>query len=203
MSAALIIFIRNPQLGKVKTRLAATMGDELALRIYTALLERIRQVTEPLPVSKYLFYSDFIEENDEWLPAHFTKKLQHNGDPEKSGQALGERMSKAFDEILRQHQRAVIVGSDVPGITPAILHDAFEKLATHDFTIGGTDDGGYYLLGMNAHEPAVFQGIEWSTAAVFSQTMEVIGRLGKTCHQLPVLPDIDYEEDWKKHGWKI
>lgn len=196
MTPALIIFIKNPQLGKVKTRLAATMGDELALRIYTALLDRIRQVTEPLPVAKYLFYSDFIEGNDAWRPAHFTKKLQHNGD-------LGERMSKAFDEILRQHQRAVIVGSDVPGITPAILHEAFEKLATHDFTIGGTDDGGYYLLGMSTFEPAVFEGIEWSTASVFSQTMEVIGRLGKTCHQLPVLADIDYEDDWKKHGWKI
>lgn len=196
MSSALIIFVKNPQLGKVKTRLAATMGDEMALRIYTALLERIRQVTEPMPVAKYLFYSDFIEESDAWQSTHFTKKKQRNGD-------LGERMAHAFGEVLRQHQRAVIVGSDVPGITAAIINEAFEKLASHDFAIGGTDDGGYYLLGMNAFKPAVFEGIEWSTESVFSQTMEVIGRLGKSCHQLPVLADIDYEEDWKKHGWTI
>lgn len=196
MSSALIIFIKNPQPGKVKTRLAATLGDGMALRIYTALLERIRQGTEPLPVAKYLFYSDFIEKNDEWLPTHFTKKIQHSG-------GLGERMSSAFAEVLEQHGRAVIVGSDVPGITPSIINEALEKLADHDFTIGGTDDGGYYLLGMNAFEPAVFEGIEWSTATVFSQTMEAIARLGKTCHQLPVLPDIDYEEDWIKHGWEI
>lgn len=196
MPSALIIFTKNPQPGKVKTRLAATMGDEMALRVYRALLDRIRQVTAPLPVIKYLFYSDFIEENDGWVPERFTKKLQHGGD-------LGERMAGAFDEILRQHQRAVIVGSDVPGITPDILHEAFEKLANHDFVIGGTDDGGYYLLGMSNFEPAVFEGIEWSTAAVFSQTMEVIARLGKTCHPLPVLPDIDHEADWAKHGWAI
>lgn len=196
MPEALIIFIKNPRPGKVKTRLAATMGDELALRIYRALLDRIRQVTESLPVAKHLFYSDFIEENDEWQPTHFTKKIQYNGE-------IGERMSHAFAKILQRHERAVIVGSDVPGITTDILNEAFEKLANHDFTIGGTDDGGYYLLGMNAFEPAVFEGIEWSTAAVFSQTMETITRLGKTCHQLPVLPDIDYEEDWIKHGWDL
>ncbi|MBI1228069.1 MAG: DUF2064 domain-containing protein [Bacteroidetes bacterium] len=196
MRDALIIFIKNPIPGKVKTRLAATLGDEMALQVYRALLERIRQVTEPLPVAKYLFYSDFIEENDEWLPTHFTKKLQYSGD-------LGERMGDAFEQVLRQHQQAVIMGSDVPGITPAIIMEAFENLADHDFTIGGTDDGGYYLLGMNAFEPAVFRGIEWSTTAVFSQTMEAIGRLGMTCHQLPVLSDIDYAEDWIKHGWEI
>ncbi len=196
MTPALIIFVKNPRPGKVKTRLAATLGDEIALRIYTALLDRIRQVTEPLPVAKYLFYSDFIEESDAWQSTHFTKKIQRNGD-------LGERMAHAFDEVLRQYQRAVIVGSDVPGITAAIINEAFEKLASHDFAIGGTDDGGYYLLGMNAFEPAVFRGIEWSTPAVFSQTTAAIALLGKTCHQLPVLADIDYEEDWKKHGWEI
>lgn len=196
MQDALIIFVKNPVPGKVKTRLAATMGNDEAMRIYMALLNRVRQVTTPIYVAKYLFYSDFIESNDAWSPIHFIKKIQYNGD-------LGERMSMAFKEVLQQHERAVIVGSDVPGITPAIIAEAFESLSRHDFTIGGTDDGGYYLLGMRALEPAVFEGIEWSTSSVFSQTMEAIGRLGKSCHQLPILPDIDYEEDWRQHGWEI
>lgn len=196
MRDALIIFIKNPVPGKVKTRLAATMGNEGALRVYKALLERVRLVAEPLPVAKYLFYSDFVEQNDEWPNARFIKKLQHNGD-------LGERMGMAFEQVLQRHQRAVIVGSDVPGITAGILLDAFEQLADHDFAIGGTDDGGYYLLGMSNYEPAVFTGIEWSTPIVFSQTMEAMARLGKSCALLPVLPDIDYEEDWIQHGWEI
>lgn len=196
MQHALIIFIKNPIPGKVKTRLAATMGDETAFRIYQALLHRIRQITEPLPFTKYLFYSDFIDLNDEWPNDRFIKKLQYNGD-------LGERMGNAFDEVLKQHQRAVIMGSDVPGITPGIIHEAFEELRGHHFAIGGTDDGGYYLLGMRNYEPAVFTGIEWSTPAVFSQTIEVIVRLGKSCGQLPVLSDIDYEDDWVKHGWTV
>ena len=196
MRDALIIFVKNPVHGQVKTRLAATMGHETALQIYRALLHRIRQTTEPMPVAKYLFYSDFIEKNDEWPNDLFIKKTQCNGD-------LGERMGNAFEEVLRLHPRAVIVGSDVPGITSGIVQEAFEQLAGHDFAIGGTDDGGYYLLGMSEYEPSLFTGIEWSTPLVFSQTMEAMGRLGKSCALLPVLPDIDYEEDWTKHGWDI
>lgn len=196
MRDALIIFVKNPMPGKVKTRLAATMGHEKALQVYHALLARIRQATELLPVAKYLFYSDFVDKNDEWSNVHFVKKRQHNGD-------LGERMGMAFEEVLQQHQRAVIVGSDVPGITPDILNKAFEQLADHDFTIGGTEDGGYYLLGMSSYEPAVFSGIEWSTPVVYAQTMEMMARIGKSCARLPVLPDIDYEEDWIQHGWEI
>jgi len=191
---ALIIFIKNPLPGKVKTRLAATMGNDRALRVYLALLDRVRQLTLTLPYEKYLYYSDFIEEHDEWPAAHYAKRVQYAGD-------LGERMSRAFAAVLQTCDKAVIIGSDVPGITGSIIGEAFEKLAGCDFTIGGTEDGGYYLLGMSAYEPAVFQGVEWSTPEVFRQTMGIIEGLGKTCHQLPILPDIDYEEDWLKHGW--
>ncbi|MBX2928819.1 MAG: TIGR04282 family arsenosugar biosynthesis glycosyltransferase [Saprospiraceae bacterium] len=193
---ALIIFIKNPRMGQVKTRLAATMGDAMALRIYLALTERIRRTTTPLPYTKYLYYSDFVDEADEWPAAQFVKKLQYKGD-------LGERMSHAFAEVLERHGQALIVGSDVPGINAEIINAAFDELNTHDFAIGGTDDGGYYLLGMNAHEPAVFQGIDWSTETVFSQTQAAIAQLGKTCAQVAVLPDIDFEEDWQQHGWQL
>ena len=193
---ALIIFVKNPLPGRVKTRLAATMGDDKALRVYLALLDRIRQVTMHLPYKKYLYYSDFMEELDEWPTAHYAKKVQHPGD-------LGERMSRAFAEVLPTCGSAVIVGSDVPGITGGIIGEAFDKLTDCDFSIGGTEDGGYYLLGMSAYEPAVFQGVEWSTPEVFRQTMGIMEGLGKTCYQLPILPDIDHEEDWLKHGWAI
>lgn len=193
---ALIIFIKNPRMGQVKTRLAATMGDAMALRIYLALLERIRRTTMPLPYAKYLYYSDFVDEEDEWPAEQFVKKLQYKGD-------LGERMGHAFAEVLEQHGRALIVGSDVPAISAEIIEAAFEALRSNDFVMGGTDDGGYYLLGMNAYEPAVFQGIDWSTEAVFSQTKTAIENLKKSCAQVAVLPDIDFEEDWQQHGWQL
>jgi rSAM/selenodomain-associated transferase 1 len=193
---ALIIFIKNPVPGKVKTRLAATVGDAMALRIYRALLERIRQVVQSVSVAKYLYYSDYVDQDDEWPGSDFVKKKQSAGD-------LGERMSRAFAEVMEKHDRAVIVGSDVPGITPDIIKEAFRNLADYDFTIGGTEDGGYYLLGMNSYEPAVFRDIEWSTSAVFPQTLDAIVTRGKSCWQLPVLSDIDFEEDWRKHGWEI
>lgn len=193
---ALIIFVKNPRMGQVKTRLAATMGDAMALRIYLALTERIRRTTTPLPYAKYLYYSDFVDEEDEWPAAQFVKKTQYDGD-------LGERMSHAFAEVLEQHGQALIVGSDVPGISAEIIASALEVLRSNDFVMGGTDDGGYYLLGMNAYEPAVFQRIDWSTPTVFLQTKTAIEQLGKTCAQVAVLPDIDFEEDWQQHGWQL
>jgi uncharacterized protein len=195
-SPALIIFIKNPRMGTVKTRLAATMGDTMALRIYLALLERIRRTTTSLPYAKYLYYSDLIDPDDEWPAEQFVKKIQYDGD-------LGERMGHAFAEVLEQHGQALIVGSDVPGISAEIIASAFEVLHSNDFVIGGTNDGGYYLLGMNAYEPAVFQGIDWSTPSVFAQTVAAIEALGKTCAPVAVLPDIDFEEDWQRYGWQL
>ncbi|MEY3052300.1 MAG: hypothetical protein RLY31_2085 [Bacteroidota bacterium] len=196
MQDALLVFIRNPVHGQVKTRLAATLGPDEALRIYQALLAHLRGVTAALPMDKYLFYSDFIADDDEWPADLFQKRLQQGAD-------LGERMASAFAARLPHYRRVVLVGSDVPGISPDILGQAFAALAEHDFTLGGTEDGGYYLVGMRAPAPSVFTGIAWSTPAVFSQTLDAIRRLGKTCHLLPELADIDTEADWRRHGWEL
>lgn len=195
-SNALIIFVKNPEQGKVKTRLAATMGDEKALQIYMALMQRCREVTQALPVKKYLYYGQVLEQGDAWPEQEYFKKVQYQGD-------LGERMSAAFAEVLRHHRKAVIIGSDIPGITQEILLTAFKKLDDHDLVIGGTEDGGYYLLGMHTFVPSVFSNITWSTQTVFEQTLQIIQSRRKTCFQLPVLVDIDYEEDWLKHGWDL
>ncbi|MEK7255123.1 MAG: TIGR04282 family arsenosugar biosynthesis glycosyltransferase, partial [Bacteroidota bacterium] len=203
MKNALLIFIKNPRLGKVKTRLAATLGAENALKIYLALLERTRQAALQVAADKYLFYSDFVDETDEWRAADFLKKIQRGNDPEYSGQALGERMANAFAEVLPAHEKAIIIGSDLPGLTGEILADAFAKLDHADFVIGQAEDGGYYLLGMKEFQPAVFQEISWSTPLVFEQTIERILSLGKSFATLPVLPDIDTAEDWERHGWQV
>lgn len=194
---ALIVFIKNPIIGKAKTRLAATVGKAEALRIYKLLLGHTRQVTTEVEANRYLFYSFFVDEKDEWLAADYHKALQTDGD-------LGTKMSHSFQEVFEAgNSRVLIVGSDCAALTSDIINSAFEALSTKDFVIGPAADGGYYLLGMNHFEPSVFENITWSTAAVLPQTLEKIANLQKTYVLLPVLSDIDTEADWKKHKFLI
>ena len=193
---ALIVFIKNPELGKVKTRLAKTVGAEKALAIYIALMEHTRKIAEALPVARYLFYSQEINQKDNWSARKFYKDLQIEGD-------LGVKIATAFHTVFKENEKVVIIGSDCASLTPKIVQTAFDKLDEHPFVIGPAMDGGYYLLGMNQFSPEVFRDIEWSTDSVFPTTIERIEGLGKTYHLLPTLSDIDYEEDWVKYGWEL
>ena len=190
MTKVLLIFIRNPQLGKVKTRLARTVGDKKALRIYQILLEKTRAAALGVQAERWLFYSDFINENDEWSQEDFSKKMQIDGD-------LGERMEQAFRAAFAAGaQRVVIIGSDCLQLTGEMLQAAFDRLEEVDLVLGPVPDGGYYLLGMKELEPSVFYGIEWSTEKVLSQTLEKIRATGKSYILLPALSDVDTEMDW-------
>ncbi len=187
------IFIKNPRLGYVKTRLAATVGEEAALAIYLQLLDKTRQAALMSTSERWLWYSDHLGSDDGWSDAAFSKKIQHQGD-------LGERMAAAFEQgFANGANKAVIIGSDCPELDGGILQAAFDALDTHDCAIGPTPDGGYYLLGMRRFRPELFQDIAWSTEAVFSATLERMGQLGLECFQLPVLSDIDNQGDWEAY----
>lgn len=188
---ALLIFVKNPRLGRVKTRLARELGDdEQALAIYRYLLRLTREATENLPCRKVLFYSDFVEERDEWSAQIFAKRTQCGAD-------LGERMADAFRQTLHRDgiERAVIIGSDCPDLSPELLTNAFVALETHDFVLGPARDGGYYLLGMKWLEEKIFQNKRWSTATVLAETLDDLRRLGNSVHLLPVLSDVDTAAD--------
>ena len=192
MPSVLLIFIKNPVLGKVKTRLARTVGDAEALRIYLLLLEKTRQAALDARAGRRLYYSDRIEAEDAWAGADFKKFVQHGPD-------LGARMAGAFRQSFADGaDRAVIIGSDCPELDGVLLNEAFSLLERHDFVLGPTPDGGYYLLGMRVFEPSVFEGIAWSTESVRAATLEKIGALGKTCALLPERSDVDTEADWRK-----
>ncbi|MFT6320600.1 MAG: rSAM/selenodomain-associated transferase 1 [Granulosicoccus sp.] len=193
---AIIVFIKNIEKGKVKTRLAATVGDDQALKIYEALLEHTQKVVRAVDAERFLFYSSFVEKEDEWSADFFHKKVQSQGD-------LGSRMSDAFQDVLEKNGKAIIVGSDCASLTPEIIKAALDKLDEYPFVIGPTFDGGYYLLGMNSFEPSVFENIEWSTETVFPKTLLRMASLEKRCYFMPQLSDIDYEEDWVKYGWDL
>jgi uncharacterized protein len=191
MQDALIIFIKNAELGKVKTRLAATLGDEKALDIYKELLSLTQKITLQVDCQRYLYYSNFIDVKDDFSESDFTKRVQ-------IGENLGERMSNAFTEVLTNHSKAVIIGSDCAELQGEILSGAFADLAAHDFVLGAAEDGGYYMLGMKEAQPEVFANIEWSTDEVFTKTIENIKQLEKSVAFSPTLSDLDNEADWLK-----
>lgn len=186
---ALIIFTRNPELGKVKTRLAKSVGDESALKIYKFLIQHTVRITENLNVDKYIFYSETIHRNDSWNPDIFRKKLQ-------KGEDLGERMQNAFSEIFGMgYEKAIIVGSDIYELEQKHIEEAFDALQTSQFVIGPATDGGYYLLGMKEITPEIFQNKNWGTSTVLEQTLADLKE--KKYVLLPERNDVDYYEDVK------
>jgi len=184
---ALIIFTRNPELGKVKTRLAATVGDEAALEIYNILINRIVEVSEKTTADKYVFYSENIQENDAWDDTIFRKKMQH-------GEDLGERMNIAFEQLLKMgYQKVVIVGSDIYELTSQDIEDSFSALETDDFVIGPAKDGGYYLLGIKQLNSDIFKNKNWGSNSVFENTMKNLKN--EKVSLLAVKNDVDVYDD--------
>ena len=117
---ALIIFVRRPVLGKVKTRLAATIGDENALLVYRHLLAHTKNITQELAINKFVFYADEIDTDDLWNG--YEKHLQ-------SGDDLGERMKKAFQLLLKEgFRKIIIIGSDCLEMDACLLNNAFKEL---------------------------------------------------------------------------
>ena len=157
MPDALIIFVRNPEAGKVKTRLAATVGDEKALHIYKQLLDHTLTITKNMAVEKYVFYAGEISQTDMWKEARYSRLLQKEAD-------LGEKMRTAFETVfLNGHAKVIIIGSDCIELTTEIFNQAFENLDEYDAVIGPANDGGYYLLGMKSLHAELFINKPWST----------------------------------------
>lgn len=198
---AIIIFIKNPILGKVKTRLAATVGDEKALEVYEQLLKHTRSTTQPLPIEKHLFYSDFVDEEDKWPEDVYVKYLQtQNAD-------LGKKMYDAFLLLHEKaYQKVVIIGSDCLELDGDMLHKAYVSLAENDAVIGPAKDGGYYAIGFNFERiekdeevlNKVFLNKDWSHENVAKEAIAAVEQLGLKTHILPELNDIDSEEDAKE-----
>ncbi len=189
MKEALLIFAKNAEAGKVKTRLAATMGDETALAIYNQLLLHTASQTQALRVDKFLFYSNYIDDGDVWNRNCYHKEVQQGND-------LGERMKNAFTFLFpKGYDKAVIIGTDCPGLSEEIISNAFDHLNSHDVVIGPAEDGGYYLLGMTQPYTTLFENIRWSTDTVLEKTIGKCESLHLSYQLLPLLNDIDEEKD--------
>jgi len=187
----LLVFTRNPALGKVKTRLAKTIGDKTALEIYTFLLERTRDIAAKVTADKAVYYSVKIRENDIWDATIFQKHLQ-------VGEDLGIRMLHAFKNGFETgYEKVLIIGSDLYDLTSETIENAFIALENNEVVIGPAEDGGYYLLGMNSLEEKVFKNKDWGTATVKKDTLEDLK--DKKVFLLAPLNDVDVFEDIEHH----
>ena len=197
MQKGIIIFQKNAELGKVKTRLAETMGNREALEIYQLLVSYTHQQVQQVPCHKLLYFSEFLEKSPEWENEAYSLKIQTTG-------ILGEKMANAFQsEFENGFTQLIIIGTDCPEINPKIIEEAFEKLTKVDVVVGPATDGGYYLLGMNQFIPGLFKDIPWSSEEVLSATKNFLVTNDITFDMLPLLSDVDYQEDWEKVKEKL
>ncbi len=185
----LMIFARNPEIGKVKTRLAKTIGEEKALMIYLKLLEHTYAIADKVFADKAVFYSEKVQEFDILDYYKFPKFLQ-------KGENLGDRMDRAFGQAFGQHyEKVLIIGSDCYELTSDIIEDALVALDNHNVVVGPAHDGGYYLLGMDRHYSHLFRNKVWSAENVLLDTILDLKKLKLSYALMPTLNDVDEEKD--------
>lgn len=196
--AAILVFVRAPELGRVKTRLAAELGDAAALAVYRRLAEHtVREVLAVVPREDVrIHYTPAGSEAAvrRWLGSGPSYLPQTAGD-------LGERLEAAFsDAFAAGYGRVVVVGSDLPGLSAALLERALEALHGADAVLGPARDGGYWLLGLRRKLPEVFRGIPWSTSETCQRTLERLRTAGAEPVLLPEMTDVDTAADLPP-GW--
>lgn len=189
----LLIFVKYPEPGMVKTRLAKSIGSENAALLYRKMAESIiYDLSKSTDYRKIIFFDPPQRKNDvtRWL------KIDGLSFIVQEGNSLGEKMSNAFSHAFSLGApKAVIIGTDCPQITTQTIAKAFEKLETSEVVIGPSSDGGYYLLGLRRLIPEVFCNIDWSTDLVFDQTMKKLRGNGIKSECLEMLRDVDTVED--------
>ncbi|WP_051249671.1 TIGR04282 family arsenosugar biosynthesis glycosyltransferase [Maridesulfovibrio zosterae] len=195
MNQSVLIFIKYPQSGKVKTRLGKVIGDELAALFYRSFVEDILEKLEQAKVSITLCYDPFrpLKQYQKWLGCrHFI--------PQR-GESLGERMENAFqDNFAGNCTSCTLIGSDIPGIDPQIVQDSLELLKKSTACIGPANDGGYYLIGFQKDNlsKTIFKDMKWSTDTVFNTTLQRLKNEKLNPAILPYFSDIDTLDDLHK-----
>jgi rSAM/selenodomain-associated transferase 1 len=191
----IILLVRVPARSRVKTRLAAALGENAALELYQRFVQDILDTLDQTGIPVMICYhppdsrnavSAWLGPGRQYLP--------------QEGRHIGERMENAFRQaFIRGFSRAVLIGSDIPDLPAPLINEALAALHVHDAVIGPARDGGYYLIGFrnDSFFPGVFSGIAWSTGTVFRSTMQTFGKARQRVHELPLWQDVDTIEDLK------
>lgn len=187
------MFLKTPEKGKVKSRLADAIGEELTLDIYkTFVIDIIGTLKIRMyPLRIYFYPPDSGEGIENWLGNGFVFMPQN-------GRDLGERMKNAFAQSFSEgFEKVLITGSDIPDLTNVVIDEAFASLENNDAVIGPSADGGYYLIGSKKGTflPEIFHGISWGTDSVFHETMKIFQKTVSRVHILPEWRDVDTIDD--------
>jgi hypothetical protein len=196
----ILVFVRYPEPGRVKTRLAATVGDAVAADIYRAFVEDLLKVCHSTsnPVTVMVSEEEDLEKTRGWLVEVLGGVFACEA---QQGHDLGERMSRAFERVFeRGFEQAILIGSDIPDLPADIIRKGFDALRSKDVVIGPCRDGGYYLIGFRSpgFRRAVFEGVEWSTPSVFSRTRGLVAENRLSCEILPQWDDVDTFDDLER-----
>jgi rSAM/selenodomain-associated transferase 1 len=189
----LIIFVKAPRPGLVKTRLAAEIGATAACLAYRRLVEtlflRLTRLTE---VELRYSPEDGLAEVRAWAGSKWECRPQGAGD-------LGQRLCAAFTDAFNAGvERVVIIGSDCPAIEAEDIEDAWRSLSAHDVVLGPAQDGGYWLVGLRKPQPILFENLTWSTDKVLEETLNRIHQAGLSVYLSRTLRDVDTEQDWRE-----
>lgn len=193
MSPCLVVIAKQPERGKVKTRIAKTLGDDRAIELYRcALYDTLALATSIPDVAHLVSYAPPTEEGRRY----FERVAPAFALIAQQGTTFGERLSGTFDRLLQQYSPVVLIGSDSPDFPAEFIERAFELLESDaDAVLGPAADGGYCLLGLRSMQPDLFERIDWSTEVVAQQTRERAIEAQLRLIDLPSWHDLDTVDD--------
>lgn len=200
MNSSLILFVKYPEPGKVKTRLAYSIGVMEATKLYKSWVENIVSELKNLScVDLYIFFPEkkYTKEFMNWLGTDLNFCIQ-------SGKDLGYKMNNAFKKMFNGgYKKVVLAGSDIPDLNNKTIIEAFESIDNNDVVLGKSQDGGYYLIALKESQEELFTNIKWSSEKVLNQTISKCKSLGLKYKLLNELTDIDTLRDlitWKNNS---
>ncbi len=198
MKKCLAVFIKYPQSGQVKSRLALDIGADLAKDLYICFVEDIlnKYSNKDFDLIFCIYPPEKLNDFKVWL-----------GDKNfviQEGENLGDKMKNTFISLFNKYNHVIVIGSDSPDLPIEIINYSFEKLQTDKKVIGKAIDGGYYLIGFNKDNfvPQIFEGIKWSTENVFKDTIKIFNQQNQSIYILKEWFDVDTIDDLK-HLYKI
>ena len=182
-----LVFCKNQIIGKVKSRLALKIGQKKAFFIYSELVNKTASIVNSLSSEVHVYYSDYIEENDKFHSSKIKKFIQ-------KGNNLGDRIINALNISFKNFSPVVVIGSDLWKLEISDIEDTFRILKNKNVVIGPSNDGGYYLIGMNYLDTKIFENKNWGQESVLNDTIRDID--DKTnIHLLDEKTDIDTYDD--------
>jgi rSAM/selenodomain-associated transferase 1 len=187
----LIIFAKEPELGKVKTRLGRALGKEKALKIYLWLIKKMFKTFKTTDYEVKVYFTPRNKKLKALAPKRFKFKAQ-------KGRDLGIRMLNAFQQNINLYGKVVLIGADCPFLNKRLINRSFRALDNYDVVLGPTEDGGYHLIGLTHIFPKIFTGIAWGKNSVLRQTLRKCKLLSIKPFLLKKTYDIDTIHDLKK-----